>query len=60
MLKNENIYSDSCPSISETQVKTSFPASEGMDEMCVIALDRQHLYDLSSELSPQVDKSVLG
>lgn len=58
MIRNENIHSHSCPNISETQVKKLSPVSEGMDEMCAIALDRQHLHDLSSELSPQVDKSV--
>lgn len=57
MIRNE-IYAHSCPTVSETQVKKLFPASEGMYEMCTIALDRQYLRDLSSEPSPQVDKSV--
>lgn len=40
-------------------VKKLFLATEGMDEVCATALDRQHPLDLCSEPSPQVDKSAL-
>lgn len=58
MNSSENVYSRSCSNILETQVKKLSPAFEGVAEMCATALDRQHLQDLSSELSPQVDESV--
>lgn len=48
-----------CPNVSETMVKKLFLATEGMDEVCATALDRQHPLDLCSEPSPQVDKSAL-
>lgn len=56
MIRKENIYSPSCPNVSKTQVKKIIPCFHRNEEMWAIALDRQNLPDLSSELRPQVDK----
>lgn len=57
MNSSENIYSRSCSNMLETRIKKLSPAFEGVAEMCAMALDRQRLQDVSSELSPQVDEA---